>query len=1092
MTVDGAALKIGQEIAKHVVRACLDVHRERDQRGKDMVDLLTVSVPDKIRRRELARQFATIGERSAQRLQPLYGVEFKDLPDNERLAAINAVADTLSIADLGDRALFDADADPVKLVRSVRRQVPNAVRQAGLSEPAAALYERMLEESCRAIVHIVQQLPAFEPRATAELLSRTSDLARQLDQIMERMPRLSSAAAERERDAEFDRQYRRVLTESLDTLELYGVDKAPLTSVSVAYLSLDVSGDNVRSARHRWRLAYDDEWFNDRRSGETSAGVPVESALAQHDRTLIRGEAGCGKTTLLQWLAVNCARGSFSGELASWNDRVPFFLRLRHYADRPLPRPEQFVDGETGVVAGLMPDGWVHRQLTDHAVLLVDGVDELAPAQRQQVRRWLIGLVASYPALPIVVTSRTGAAGKSWLADLGFGSVVIEPMKPTHIAEFSRRWHAAVRDAGRRAPGTLPCAEAELADYESALMRHFDARRDLRTLATNPLLCAMLCALNLYKHTRLPPDRMALYDAALHLLVDARDSHREVPAAQQVPLDARSKISILQYLAWRLTMDGRSELAFDSAIEYVAAAIKRLPSVDIDAETVLKFLTDRNIVIRQPVVGRVDFVHRTFLEYLAAKEATDDHWLDVLHQRAHLDQWRETIIMAAGHATLKQRTELLNKILDRADQEPRHARPLRLLASACLDTAHMVAPEVTARIDAAVSTLLPPRSRRETRSLALAGDRVLRSLPRSLSDLQELSAAAAAACVRTAALINGPNAIQLLATYAADPRVEVQRELAEVWSYFDAEAYARTVLADAPLCNGSIVVRRPEHVPLTCHLSRLTDLQVNIHYHVDGLSFLNGARCLSKVDVVTAHAADLSLLREHSNITHVGIKGPVTTADALAALPQLEWLKLWGSDLDSIAFLSRTPLLHTLILFGLTEAIDTSPIGSLERIQILNLGNCRVDPVPTISQLPELQSLVVQCMPLRNGLAGIAIPTLTELRVIAIDNAENLDALSRIQNLETLWLRECPVEDVSVLAGLSQLSDVDLYYTHVVDLRPLTGLRRLTRLGVHACPPELDLSPLAGLPRRAEILLNRGQQVRGLDAVRGRHKIKWM
>lgn len=45
---------------------------------------------------------------------------------------------------------------------------------------------------------------------------------------------------------------------------------------------------------------------------------------------------------------------------------------------------------------------------------------------------------------------------------------------------------------------------------------------------------------------------------------------------------------------------------------------------------------------------------------------------------------------------------MLIGVLDRADTEPRHRRWLRLLAAACLDTAQMVAPKVTSRVEAAV------------------------------------------------------------------------------------------------------------------------------------------------------------------------------------------------------------------------------------------------------------------------------------------------------------------------------------------------------------------------------------------------------
>jgi NACHT domain len=428
--------------------------------------------------------------------------------------------------------------------------------------------------------------------------------------------------------------------------------------------------------------------------------------------------------------------------------------------------------GVADPLVDVLPEGWVHRQLgSGRVLLLVDGVDELVPAQRPAVRRWLRGLLTEYPRLRVVVTSRPGAADRGWLAAEKFAPVLLERMSPLDVAAFCRRWHDAMRDAAQRSAVTLPCRVDELPEYERALLRQLDGRRHLRELVSSPLLCAMLCALNLDRRQQLPPDRMALYRDALALLLERRDAEREVPASRIVVLDAGSKLAILQHVAWRLSLAGPAELPREDVLELVARAVARMPNVEYSAADVLQHLLDRSGVIREPVLGRVNFVHRTLQEYLAAKEAVEDQTVDALVTRAHLDQWWETIVMAVGHATPERRAVLLNGVLNRADAEPKHRRRLRLLAAACLDTAQMVDPEVTSRVEAAVDELVPPRGQNETPSLALAGGRVLRRLP---SALDGLSDASAAACVKTAALIGGHEALRLLARWAPDPRRAVR------------------------------------------------------------------------------------------------------------------------------------------------------------------------------------------------------------------------------------------------------------------------------------------------------------------------------
>lgn len=99
---------------------------------------------------------------------------------------------------------------------------------------------------------------------------------------------------------EFRARYLTHVSETLDELEQFGIDVRrykPRTLVSVAYLSLQVSTDSRR--RGRGDLP-DERWFIDGRRTVTggSSSLRAEAALAESPRTLLRGDAGSGKTTL--------------------------------------------------------------------------------------------------------------------------------------------------------------------------------------------------------------------------------------------------------------------------------------------------------------------------------------------------------------------------------------------------------------------------------------------------------------------------------------------------------------------------------------------------------------------------------------------------------------------------------------------------------------------------------------------------------------------------------------------------------------------------------------------------------------------------
>ncbi|GAA4227918.1 hypothetical protein FHR32_000799 [Streptosporangium album] len=252
-------------------------------------------------------------------------------------------------------------------------------------------------------------------------------------------------------------------------------------------------------------------------------------------------------------------------------------------------------------------------------------------------------LLAAYPGTRTVVTSRPAAADTRWLDEEDFSPVALEPMTPTDLRELVRQWHAAMRG-----PPSLPCASERLDEYEGALLARFESSPHLQMLASAPLLAAMLCALNLDRGKQLPCSRMGLYAAALELLLERRDAERGIAA--EVVLEPEQKVRVLQDLAWQLAVWGRSELSKATALKRVEEKIRTMPRVDATAEAVLDHLLQRSGVIREPVPGRIDFVHRTVQEYLAAKQATDDADVEPLVERAHLDQWRETVVMAAGHA----------------------------------------------------------------------------------------------------------------------------------------------------------------------------------------------------------------------------------------------------------------------------------------------------------------------------------------------------------------------------------------------------------------------------------------------------------
>lgn len=1086
--LEGAAAAAAKAVAQRAAREWLSARSARQERNSDLSALIRTELPDRLVRRSFERQVEAIADGVDRRLLALVEQEYGGLAANDRAAALLEAVATLQRADFSDRAVFDAAADPILLARRIRRQVADPRPQLG--EAGARLYDVLLEECVECVVRILQQLPQYLPRAATELLGRTSRLGEQLDElgrqvstIIARLPaRTLDAPAGVQDDAEFERRYLEHVSRTLDEVELFGVrveNFRPRVTLSIAYISLSVSADSRLPEREWLRLG--DLTGEPAHHGATT--LRAESALGRTPRTLLRGDAGSGKSTLLRWLSVTAARGGFQGELAGWNGCVPFVVKLRSHPSGALPGPEDFLADVAGPLAGRMPAGWAHRVLeSGRALLLVDGVDELAVRHRPAVRQWLRGLMSAYPEIRTVVTSRPAAADARWLEAEGFTSVVLEPLTPFDLRELVRQWHVAMR--GSR---SLPCAPAKLDEYEGALLARLEGGRHLQLLASSPLLAAMLCALNLDRGKQLPRNRMGLYAAALELLLERRDVERGISA--EVVLEPEQKIRILQDLAWQLTVWGRSELSKVTALRRVADKIATMPRVEATAEAVLDHLLQRSGVVREPVTGRIDFVHRTVQEYLAAKQAADDADVEPLIERAHLDQWRETVVMAAGHANAPVRRELLAGLLDRANQGDRHSRRLRLLVAGCLETVQELPSDLRERIDACLTEVIPPRNDAEARSLALAGTEALRRLP---SDLRGLTPARAAATVRTCWLVNGAEALAKLAGYAGDARKEVRSELFTGWPYFDPDTYAAKVLAEVSPSDRRLYIDSPRLLAGVGRLKKINDMDVNCS--VDDLSFLRKVAPLPWLAVRDLDGTSLEDLMCHPTLKWLWIHfKPQRQVDleVLSRLPELSELKLRGVDFTDLRFLDTVAAMTSLVLDDLSRVRDFTPIGCHTGLRSLSLYKANLRDLAFIAGLPALDYVLLNATTVDGGLEAVmsATPRLEHLSLFKCDWVSDLGAV-RDRRLYRLQVGECPnVRDLTPLADQKNLSILLLRATGVTDLGPIAGLHNLRYVNVHGSRGISDLSPLASLPALESVSLGGTAPALDLAPLAGRRNL---
>ncbi|MFJ1789835.1 NACHT domain-containing protein [Streptomyces anulatus] len=942
---------------------------------------------------------------------------FADLPEHERLAALTSVQDSFAAADEPDAGrLFALELAPERLRAEL------SAPAAGLSARAVDLYEDLLGRCC---AHLVEQLtahPSFAARAAVEQVRATGRTRELVEDVRDRVGPRPDAA-----DLDFERRYAEFVATANGRVELFGLTlgrSAGGWPLETAYISLSVSGYEADGGHVPGQPV------------RTSIGI--EQALGEWDRLLLRGPAGSGKSTLVQWLALNAARQTFGGELADWNRCVPFVLRLRAFtALDALPAPADFLRAAGVPLHGSAPPGWADRLLQQgRALVLVDGVDEVPDRLRKRTERWLRDLIAAYPRARYVVTTRPSAVPETWLSSSGFEPHSLVAMSQEGVRAFIEHWHRAARSECRSEE-----ERAELDPYENALRRAVGTRRDLGLLATNPLMCALLCALNRDRRMQLPRARKELYDAALDMLLVRRDTEREIIGVEGVDLTREEQTALLQRLAYWLIRNGLVEARQDEAVSLISDWMRAMSQVRGTPGQVFAHLLNRSGLLREPAPGAVDFVHRTFQDYLGAKAAVEARDFGVLVRHAHEDQWDDVVQMAVGHARPDERATLLNSLLERADAEPEHGHRLVLLAAGSLAHAPELDPTVREEVEARTERLLPPDSQESIDELAKVGDLALELLSSMLDGLSEREAAST---VRTAAAAGGDVAYELVKQFRDDERNLVADAVSGAWKAFDPDLYAREVMAVRSWDSTQVYVTSDAQLSALRHIPRLSRL------HVSG-----DRRKLSQA--LSRPGLEHVFVWQNRELSDIG---------PLAELPRLRELGLSHCpqvrDLEPLG----RPGLGWLSLVQLHPELDPAPLSAMPDLRHLVLGHPFV--MESIGELPVCDQ--VTALDLLPGtrylnLAGLdRWSGLTSLSLYGPTHYQQLSHTPSLHGLEHLQLIQTPALDLRQLAPLTALNQLTLLPDGMpYDLAPLTDLPSLTTLALYGAEGAVDLSPLAAM-----------------------------
>ena len=370
--------------------------------------------------------------------------------------------------------------------------------------------------------------------------------------------------------------------------------------------------------------------------------VPGLKAVERYTKLMVLGKPGAGKTTFLQYLAIQCNQGNFQG------DRIPVFIRLKNFAEDALDEGNfNLLDYLNQEFSGCDVSQQEIEPLLNHgkALILLDGLDEVPETASDEVIKQIRKLSEKYYKNQLIITCRIAANEYRFR---GFTEVEIADFKPAQIEAFVKKWFVAV---ARNSPES-GLKKASLFLEQMGLSEN----QPIRELATTPVLLNLTCLVFQAKGD-FPAKRSDLYKQGLDLLLIRWDETRGIRRDDVYRnLSLSNKLQLLSQIGGITFEQGDYFFEETTLQQLIADYLRTLPSaqtdssvLELDSLAVVKSIEVQHGLLVERARRIYSFSHLTFQEYFTARAIVSNAFGSLQQLVGHLTEtrWREVFLLTA-------------------------------------------------------------------------------------------------------------------------------------------------------------------------------------------------------------------------------------------------------------------------------------------------------------------------------------------------------------------------------------------------------------------------------------------------------------